>query len=306
MQIVDFAAPATPVNIAIFTGAATVVWFAGIKLTAYAKIICDRTGADQAFIGILLLGAVVSLPEMATTIAAAVLGDARLAVNILLGGIAAAMVILALTDALTGDEPLSTDISHPIVLLQGILVVLFLTLAASGIVVGDAPLNGVGMWTSALLAFYVLFILLAKRYGARETWMARDGSTAHAGRLESARTRGRGSERSIAQISFLVTLAAAAILGSGFHQRLDRVLARLSGLIPTRLARLERATFERFHHGIRGIGIVCHDVATGQPCYFSTEDHRGARVSDVVRASASTPSCFLPSRSIGRECKLSW
>jgi cation:H+ antiporter len=216
MQIVDFAALALPVNVAIFTGAASVVWFGGVKLTGYAKTICDRTGAQQAFIGVLLLGAIVSLPEMATTIAAATLGHARLAVNILLGGIAAAMVILAVTDALTGDEPLSSDISHPVVVLQGILVVLFLAIAASGIVVGDAPLAGVGMWTSALLAFYVLFILLAKRYGTRETWTARDRSTAHAGRLEPAPTKAHGSERSIAQISFLVMLAAVAILGSGF------------------------------------------------------------------------------------------
>jgi cation:H+ antiporter len=91
-------------------------------------------------------------------------------VNTLLGGIVATIVILALTDALTGREPLSTDISHPIVLLQGSLVVLFLALAASSIVVGDAPIAGVGIWTSALLAFYVLFILLAKRYEMSERW----------------------------------------------------------------------------------------------------------------------------------------
>jgi NTE family protein len=84
------------------------------------------------------------------------------------------------------------------------------------------------------------------------------------------------------------------------HQRLDRMLGRLSGLIPKRLAQLECATFQRLHHGIRGIGIVCHDVRTGQPCYFSTGHHRGARVSDVVRASASVPCLFPP---IAVECE---
>jgi predicted acylesterase/phospholipase RssA len=76
--------------------------------------------------------------------------------------------------------------------------------------------------------------------------------------------------------------------------RLNRVLARLSGLIPTRLAQLERATFDRLYHGVRGIGIVCHDVTTGLPCYFSTGCHRGARMSDIVRASASIPYLFPP------------
>jgi cation:H+ antiporter len=103
--------------------------------------------------GILLLGAVVSLPETATTVTAAANGQARLAVSTLLGGIAATIAILAVTDALTGSEPLSTDISHPIVLLQGILVVLFLTIASAGIVVGDTAMLGVGLWTTALLVF---------------------------------------------------------------------------------------------------------------------------------------------------------
>jgi hypothetical protein len=55
----------------------------------------------------------------------------------------------SVTDALTGSEPLSTDISHPIVLLQGILVVLFLAIASAGIVVGDRAMFGGGVWTTA-------------------------------------------------------------------------------------------------------------------------------------------------------------
>src|SRR5918996_194670 len=47
-------------------------------------------------------------------------------------------------------------------------------------------------------------------------------------------------------------------------------LTKLSGLIPIRLEQLEHATFERLHHNVRGIGIVCHDVRSSRPCYFST------------------------------------
>jgi predicted acylesterase/phospholipase RssA len=84
------------------------------------------------------------------------------------------------------------------------------------------------------------------------------------------------------------------------HRQLDRLLARRSGLIPTRLAQLERATFDQLYHGIRAIGIVCHDVETGRPCYFSTGHDRGARVSDVVRASASIPYLLPP---VAVECE---
>src|SRR5262245_44577287 len=40
-------------------------------------------------------------------------------------------------------------------------------------------------------------------------------------------------------------------------------LAKRSGIIPQRLEQLERATFDRLHHGVRAIGVVCHDLVSG-------------------------------------------
>jgi NTE family protein len=74
--------------------------------------------------------------------------------------------------------------------------------------------------------------------------------------------------------------------------RLDRVLERASGLIPRRLDQLEHATFDRLHHGVRKIGVVCHDLKSGRPRCFSTGCDWGVSVSDVVRASASIPYLF--------------
>jgi len=76
--------------------------------------------------------------------------------------------------------------------------------------------------------------------------------------------------------------------------RLDRILKRASGLIPTRLEQLECATFDRLHHDIRGLGIVCHELKSGRPRYFSTGSDQGVSVSAAVRASASIP-CLFPS-----------
>lgn len=81
------------------------------------------------------------------------------------------------------------------------------------------------------------------------------------------------------------------------HQRFDRVIRKLTGAIPARLEQLERASFDRLHHGVQAIGIVCHDVKRGRACYFSTGNHRDVRLSDVVRASASMPLLF-PSRRV--------
>lgn len=74
--------------------------------------------------------------------------------------------------------------------------------------------------------------------------------------------------------------------------RFDSRLARWCGVIPERLRQLERATFDRLHHGIRALGVVCHDVRSGRPQYFATGSDSGVSLNDAVRASASIPRLF--------------
>ena len=71
-------------------------------------------------------------------------------------------------------------------------------------------------------------------------------------------------------------------------------LRRFCGIIPGRLAQLEAASFTRLHHGIQRLGIVCHDIDSGQPRYFSTSDACGVRLADVARASAAVPGVLPP------------
>jgi NTE family protein len=74
--------------------------------------------------------------------------------------------------------------------------------------------------------------------------------------------------------------------------RFDRALGRWCGVIPDRLRQLEAATFDRLHHGVQCLGIVCHDRSAGRPRYFWTGCDRGARLVDIVKASASIPRLF--------------
>ena len=64
------------------------------------------------------------------------------------------------------------------------------------------------------------------------------------------------------------------------------------GVIPNRLHQLEDASFDRLHHGVRCLGIVCHDVRAHKPRYFWTGVDRGPGLSEVVKASASMPGLF--------------
>jgi NTE family protein len=74
--------------------------------------------------------------------------------------------------------------------------------------------------------------------------------------------------------------------------RFERALEPWCGVIPDRLRQLESATFDRLHHGVQQLGIVCHDTRGGRPRYFTASLNRGPALSDLVRASASIPHLF--------------
>jgi len=73
------------------------------------------------------------------------------------------------------------------------------------------------------------------------------------------------------------------------HASVKPYLRRFCGIIPHRLEQLEAASFTVLHHGIKRLGIVCHDIDRNQPRYFCTGETNGVRLSDVARASAAIP-----------------
>ena len=75
---------------------------------------------------------------------------------------------------------------------------------------------------------------------------------------------------------------------------LFRSLRRFCGVIPKRLEQLEKASFTTLHHGVRRLGIVCHDIDAGVARYFSSVDHCGVQLSDIARASAAVPGVLPP------------
>jgi len=55
-----------------------------------------------------------------------------------------------------------------------------------------------------------------------------------------------------------------------------------------------RTSFDALHHGVRALGIGCHDVLTDRPRYFATGASHGVALHETVKASASMP-VFFPS-----------
>jgi NTE family protein len=80
---------------------------------------------------------------------------------------------------------------------------------------------------------------------------------------------------------------------------LNFLLARFSGAIPRRLRQLDHVHFDQLHHGVQALGIVCHDLITNRPLYFSTGGEHQVTLAEVVKASAAIPG-VIPSRAVRR------
>src|SRR5215210_4375998 len=94
-----FATLPVPLLAALFVIAAVVVWIAGIHLSKSTDILASRWGPGEAFGGLILLGIVTNLPEVAITVSGALSNNISIAVGNILGGIAIQTVVLVILDA---------------------------------------------------------------------------------------------------------------------------------------------------------------------------------------------------------------
>ncbi len=159
-------------NLAIFAVSGVLVWSSGSRLAVYVDGIAGQTGVGQAFIGMLLLGGITSLPEVATVGTAAFAGNAPLALNSLIGSAAINILLLAVADAVLGRDALTSVVAKPATLLQGTLGMLLLAGVAAAAVTGDVVLLGLGAWSLALLAACIASLWLSSRYERRHVWTA--------------------------------------------------------------------------------------------------------------------------------------
>lgn len=173
MRVIDFRTFSLWTNLIFFAGAAVLVWAAGARLARYADAVGARTKLSQAFLGMVLLGVATSLPEIATTITGALIGNARLVAGNLLGGVALQIAILALVDLMAVRGALTYFTPQPVLLFQGVMLVLLLGVALAGAAAGE-PISfaGVGFTPLLLLAGYIVTVRLSRGGDYLPRWRA--------------------------------------------------------------------------------------------------------------------------------------
>ena len=220
------------VNLVLFVLAASGVWFAGTKLSAYADEISDRKRIGKAFMGLIFLASITELPELVTTITAAISANAPLVLNNMFGGIVLQTAILAAADLVIRQAPLTSYPRKPTPVLEAGFLLLLLALLMGVISLGERSLLGhIGYGT----------VLLAVTYGI-SIWFLRNLDNNHAAwtpielpeeQADGAITNWRAGLREIPfqMLSQLSLAAALAILICGvLLVELSDVIAEQTGL----------------------------------------------------------------------------
>ena len=273
MQFPDFANLSLWTNLAIFAVSAAAVWLAGTRISHYADAIARMTGVGHMAVGLVLLGGVTSLPEIAVAIFSSASGNPALAVNNLLGGVAMQKAILAGTDAIIGKDALTVVVSSSALLLQGALSILMLTIVAAGVAVGDTPVLGIGIWSWALLALYVFSIWMLSVTQGRHPWRPAEerqdvrqraelaGETPVPGSLPAVLGKTAGAATVILGAGFLLSQTGDALAGqTGLgHSFVGAVLLGFSTSLPelsTVVAAMRLRQYEMAISDILGTNLV--------------------------------------------------
>lgn len=142
-----------------------VIFFAGSRLSKYGDILAEKTGLGGAWIGVVLMATVTSLPELVTGISSvAWYGLADIAAGDAIGSCMFNMFILALLD-IGGSSPISSR-AHTGHVLSASFGILLMGISVLGISAGSGvpALGWIGPYTLATLCIYFVAMRMIFTY----------------------------------------------------------------------------------------------------------------------------------------------
>jgi cation:H+ antiporter len=146
-----------------------VIIVAGTKLAKYGDAIAEKTGLGRIWVGVVLLAAITSLPELATGISSvALVGKPDLTLGDLFGSNLINLVLIAIIDVFYTRGPVLHYLGTGMVL-AAILSTLLIGVAATSIYVAQnvAPLGifgYIGLYSPILLCLYLLVQYMLFRF----------------------------------------------------------------------------------------------------------------------------------------------
>lgn len=145
----------------LFLVCASAIGAAGFWLARYGDVIAEKTGLSRAWIGVILVATVTSLPELVTGVSSVtVAGAPDIAVGDVLGSCVFNLVLVALLDFLYREAPMYGKASQGHILAAGFSIIL-IGLVVIGLLSGGAAtprLGHIGIYTPMIVVIYVVAI----------------------------------------------------------------------------------------------------------------------------------------------------
>jgi cation:H+ antiporter len=208
-----------------FLGTAAVIIVAGVVLTRCADTIAELTGLGRMLVGMVLIAAATSLPELAVDLSAMRLGIPNLGVGDLLGSSLYNLLILAVLDLLHRGRTGMLSHASAAHALSGTMSIALTALAGIAVLLGprwpQASLAGIGIPAWVILAVFI--------FGVRIVYFDQRLAGQKA---DSAPTAGEAGQRRTLRRALLGYVAAAAVIliTGPFLARAAGRIAELSGL----------------------------------------------------------------------------
>ncbi|MBB4172782.1 sodium:calcium antiporter [Sulfitobacter noctilucicola] len=161
-------------SVLFFALSAAGVWIAGARLAYLVDTLADRFKLAKSLMGLLVLSLATSLPEVATTLTAAIQQARDLVLNNLFGGIALQTAILAMSD-FWARSPITNYPRKANHALEATLLVLLLSVALIVVNLGETfVVGGVGLGSVCIAMIYAGAIWLLRRYDDSSDWVPID------------------------------------------------------------------------------------------------------------------------------------
>ena len=227
MPLADAVSLPIGINLLLFAVAAAIIWMSGQRLTQVLDAVAHRTRLGHVFVGMLLLGTITSLPELANVTTASINGNPALAVNNLLGSAAINILLLAIADAIVGRRAVTSIVAQPSTMMMAALCMIVLAMIAAAITLDDRLIGPLGIGSLTIAIASIAFLWLAAGHDARSAWVI-EGESGDGGHKTPQTAM---ADRPLAALWVRVALFGALLFASGYIlSQVGDALAQQAGL----------------------------------------------------------------------------
>lgn len=220
----------------IFLISAAIIWFSGVTLAKTTNTLDTRFKIGNALGGLILLGIVNSLPELAVTYGAAVNGHYSVIVGNIIGGISIQVLVLVLFDfIIKGKRPLSYLSGSILLSLESLFAIVIAILAMVGMFIpAQYTIGSVNPFSILILIAWIFGLVLINKARNVKTFnqVAEDAlpGRGHQERRSQTNHPFYANKSNLVVMSTFVFAAVAAAVSGYFLEEFGTILANEFGL----------------------------------------------------------------------------